>query len=68
LAVGAAVGATAMNYHLTDLSQTARDDRRYLDAIALLRQFLMTPDALDLRDQARQIIARHEAATNRKDT
>lgn len=69
LAVGAAAGGAFVRYHLTHLSQTARDDRRYRDAIALLRNLIDNPDALTLRPDAQKLVDDHEAATstNRKD-
>lgn len=70
-AFGFLVGAATLRHYLTDLSQTARDDRRYRDAVALARDLTLTPDALDLRDRARRIVEQHDAATttsaNRKD-
>lgn len=70
LAVGAVAGGGFVRYYLTHLSQTARDDRRYRDAVALLRQLIDNPDALTLRPDAQKLVDDHEAATstNRKDT
>jgi uncharacterized iron-regulated protein len=39
---------------------------RYQDAIALAYDLVKTPDALDLRPRAQQIIAAHEAAHHRE--
>ena len=46
---------------------TAVEHRNHLDAIALLRDVVNTPDALTLRGRATKVIASFEA-TNRKDT
>lgn len=40
---------------------------RYADAIALCRDLIKTPDALDLRPRASKIIAAHEAANPAKE-
>lgn len=68
-AFGAVVGGGIVRHYLTHLSQTARDDRRYRDAIALLRNLTDNPDALTLRPDAQKLVDDHEAATstNRKD-
>lgn len=68
-AVGAVAGGAFVRHYLTNLSQVARDDRRYRDAIALLRNLIDNPDALTLRPDAQKLVDDHEAATstNRKD-
>lgn len=67
VAVGGLAGIAADRKYGIRATITGRDNARYLDAVALARDLISTPDALDLRDRARTIVDRHEAATNRKD-
>lgn len=39
---------------------------RYLDAIALASDLLVTPDSLDLRPRAEKIVAAHRAAQQKR--
>lgn len=65
LLIGAMIGLSIGMTRVSDALKL----RRYESAVALARDLLKTPDALDLRDRARKIVADHEAATEpeRKD-
>lgn len=41
--------------------------RRYNDAIALCRDLVKTPDALDLRPRAQKILAAHQTASSHRE-
>lgn len=67
LAFGVLLGVTLARSYLTVAAPAARQHRNHLDAVALLRTLQLTPDALDLRDRAQQIVTAFDA-DNRKDT
>jgi hypothetical protein len=66
-AVGVLGGAAIMKINLTHLTPTALQRANHRDAIALARDLVKTPDALDLRPRAQRIIAAYEAATGTTD-
>ena len=67
--IGAAVGAALAKRAITVHSPSARERAEHAQAVALARDLLLTPDALELRDRARHIVDRADARTNnRKDS
>lgn len=67
LAAGLLVGFVFGHGNGVLRSKEGRTAARYRDAIALCRDLIKTPDALDLRDRAQKIIAAHEAANPAKE-
>lgn len=60
--IGVAAGAAAGLHVGTRRTRDALRLTRYRDAIALADDLVKTPDALDLRPRAQQILSAHRAA------
>lgn len=67
LAVGLSVGLLYGYSFAATRTRDALKLARYVDAIALADDLVKTPDALDLRERAQHILARHRAANPQKD-
>lgn len=60
----AALGAYLMSHYLETATPAAKMRTNHRDAVALARDLIKTPDALELRDRANQIVSRYEALTS----
>lgn len=64
-----AVGGALLNQRYNAVGSPGAQERaEAAQAVALARDLLMTPDALDLRARAQQIVDRADARSQRKDT